>query len=110
MALPTRPPSLTRRKVGKDRKLSNWTKRTSRQARGYGADHDRMRATVLVEEPVCRICAERGAVTPTTIADHIVPKAEGGSDERTNYQGLCRACHTVKTSTEAARARRRARD
>jgi len=28
----------------------------------------------------------------STIADHIRPKAEGGTDERDNYQGLCSAC------------------
>lgn len=103
--MPSRPPSLIPRKA----KLSNWTKRASRQSRGYGADHDRMRARVLIEEPLCRLCMERGVVTATAIADHIVPKAEGGGNERSNYQGLCSACHVAKTAREAARARRRAR-
>ena len=66
-----------------------------------------MRAQVLREEPLCRICTEAGRITPTTIADHVVPKAEGGTDERDNYQGLCTPCHDVKTAAEAARGRKR---
>lgn len=46
-------------------------------------------------------------VTPTTIADHIIAKAEGGEDDRGNYQGVCDPCHKAKTAEEAARARRR---
>lgn len=104
--MPTRPPKLGQAKVGTN-KLSNWTKRESRQARGYGRDHERMRALVLMEEPLCRECEKSGHVTPTTVADHIVPKAEGGGDERGNYQGLCDPCSRAKTAIEAARGRQR---
>lgn len=64
-----------------------------------------MRQRVLIEEPLCRACVKAGRVTATAIADHIVPKAEGGGDERENYQGLCTPCHKAKTAEEAARAR-----
>lgn len=107
--MPSRPPSLRTRVAKPTRKLSNWTKRESRQARGYGRAHDLMRAQVLREEPLCRICTEAGRITPTTIADHVVPKAEGGTDDRGNYQGLCTPCHDVKTAAEAARGRTRSR-
>ncbi|WP_156002640.1 HNH endonuclease [Sphingomonas melonis] len=68
-----------------------------------------MRAQVLREEPLCRICLamDPPRFTPTAIADHIVPKAEGGTDDRDNYQGACVPCHKAKTAEEAARARRR---
>lgn len=81
------------------------TGRKSRQERGYGRAHDLMRARVLREEPLCRACTKAGRVAETTIADHVVPKAEGGGDERENYQGLCTPCHKAKTAEEAARAR-----
>ncbi len=37
--------------------------------------------------------------------DHIVPAAEGGSDELDNLQALCDPCHNRKTAQEANRAR-----
>ena len=90
--------------------VSGWkaTSRKSRQARGYGRAHEVMRQQVLREEPLCRICLALGRprYTPSTITDHIVPKAEGGGDERENYQGVCSPCHKAKTAAEAARARR----
>ena len=83
-----------------------WSNKT-RQERGYGADHDRMRKLVLAEEPLCRECLKRDMVSATTIADHVVPKAEGGTDDRENYQGLCKPCSDAKTAEEAARAQGR---
>ena len=68
-----------------------------------------MREQVLAEEPLCRACDAKGFVTATTVADHIIPLAEGGSGDRDNYQGLCGPCHQAKTATESARARLRRR-
>ncbi|WP_419689136.1 HNH endonuclease [Burkholderia theae] len=34
-------------------------------------------------------------------------KAEGGIDELTNLQSICKPCHDAKTSIEAARGRGR---
>lgn len=56
-------------------------------------------------------CAESGlksgVIEPTNIADHIISKAEGGSDDRDNYQGLCDRCSKAKTNAKAARAQGR---
>jgi 5-methylcytosine-specific restriction protein A len=90
--------------------MAGWSSTTkSRQERGYGRDHERMRKIVLAEEPLCRICLAMDPPrhTPSTIADHIVPKAEGGTDERENYQGACGPCHDAKTHEESARAQGR---
>ena len=59
--------------------------------RDYGTVHRAMRLRVLREEPNCRRCGK-----PSTNADHIVPKAHGGTNARSNYQGLCRTCNTRK--------------
>ncbi len=107
-SMPSRPPSLRPTKARAPRAVSNWSaKRASRHQRGYGLAHTRMRETVLREEPICRACIAQGRATPTTVADHITPKAEGGTDDRDNYQGLCSPCHNVKTAAEAARGRKR---
>lgn len=75
--------------------------------RGYGWEWQKVRKQVLAEEPTCRSCR----MAPATTVDHIVNKARGGTDARENLQGLCVACHRVKTATEgkhAAAAARRA--
>lgn len=87
------------------------SKGKSRQARGYGAEHEAMRKRVLIEEPWCAECLRSGVVPPrrTVVADHVRNQAEGGGHERGNYQGLCSQHSKAKTARESARARRRAR-
>lgn len=89
-----------------------WRPTSSRQARGYGTAHDRLRRALLREEPSCRECRKAGRETKATHADHIIPKCLGGTDARTNYQPLCTAHARSKTGREGAmirNARRRAR-
>lgn len=66
-----------------------------------------LRRAILHRDPICRHCHTR----QSTIADHIIPVAEGGTDTITNGQGLCDPCHHTKTQAEARRgqARRRSR-
>lgn len=70
-----------------------------------------VRRRILRRDPTCRCTGCRHhngpCASPSTIADHIVPKAEGGSDQETNGQGLCAPCHDEKTRAEAARGRAR---
>ncbi len=42
---------------------------------------------------------------PTVEVDHIIPKALGGTDERSNLQGLCRSHHSAKTMRERVAGR-----
>jgi 5-methylcytosine-specific restriction protein A len=70
-----------------------------------------MRRRVLREEPLCRACLamDPPRYSPSEIADHIIPKAEGGTDDRENYQGLCKPCNVIKTARESQRGRDRSR-
>jgi len=70
--------------------------RGSSTARGYDAKWRRLRAWVLMREPLCRTC---GGLARE--ADHIRPLAQGGArlDVR-NVQPLCRECHAAKTARE----------
>lgn len=99
--MPTQPP-IFGRPAGK-RKAWESSSHKSPEARGYGRAHRQMRKLVLVEEPLCRLCLADGVSTPSTIADHIIPKADGGGSDRGNYQGLCKACHDRKTIAERRR-------
>jgi 5-methylcytosine-specific restriction protein A len=69
----------------------------------------RRRAILFTREPWCRICRDAGRWTLATIRDHIVPLAEGGTDDETNEQPLCRRCSDQKTAEEARRGRDRTR-
>jgi 5-methylcytosine-specific restriction endonuclease McrA len=58
---------------------------------GYGWAHKKLRAVVLAEEPLCRICANAFS----TDMDHIDGNPFNRSRE--NVQGLCESCHIKKT-------------
>lgn len=51
--------------------------------------------------PLCRHCHARGITRAADQYDHVVPLWKGGADEDANMQGLCLACHEVKTAAEA---------
>ena len=71
-------------------------RRGSTSARGYGGSWPALRELVLNEEPICRNCRR----APSTEVDHIIPKRRGGTDDRSNLQGLCSICHGSKRSRE----------
>jgi 5-methylcytosine-specific restriction protein A len=77
--------------------------RTSRHARGYGRQHELIRAELLATVILCEHCKAAGRTT----ADHIVPLAKGGKTERSNYQLLCRACSAAKTAADSGRTLRK---
>lgn len=71
--------------------------------RTRGRTWARIRAAVLVEEPLCRRCG----TSPSVVCDHVRSLAEGGTDERGNLAGMCKPCHDEKTAEESARAQGR---
>jgi 5-methylcytosine-specific restriction protein A len=44
-------------------------------------------------------CAKCGAIADLE-CDHIVPRDQGGSDDWSNLQSLCKPCHAAKTAAE----------
>jgi 5-methylcytosine-specific restriction enzyme A len=54
----------------------------------------------LAAEPLCRICSERGVITPSTVPDHIIPLAKGGTDDDANIRCLCDRCHRAVTAEQ----------
>jgi 5-methylcytosine-specific restriction enzyme A len=79
--------------------------RESRHARGYGRQWQLTRAQVLREEPLCRRCWTQGRTRAATNVDHIKPKAEGGTDDRSNLQPLCDDCERIKSAEDRRRQR-----
>lgn len=60
-----------------------------------------LRATMLAEEPLCRICKEKGKLTTAKVLDHITPIRLGGEElNKNNLQPLCHSCHNKKSAKE----------
>ena len=81
----------------------------SREKRGYGRQHVKLRAILLAQEPLCRLCRVKTPprVTPATIADHIVSIAKGGAvHDIANMQPVCKPCHDQKTLAEQGKTYR----
>jgi len=75
----------------------------TRQQRGYGRDHVRMREELMRTIVTCEECARQGRTTAGVIADHVIPLAAGGTNDRDNYQLLCRDCDRAKLATDNGR-------
>jgi len=83
-------------------KRTSWNHTKGTTARGYGAEHQRMRAYLKATVVTCEHCAS--ASPPRTrlgcVADHIVALAKGGSGERSNYAWLCGECADIKDAQD----------
>lgn len=89
--------------------LQQWTK--SRQGttteRGYGWAWQQLRVQILDRDRyLCMECQRNGRVRLATEVDHIVERADGGTDRPSNLQSLCSPCHKAKTDSSQASRRR----
>ena len=72
-----------------ERRRAEDARRGTAAERGYGQQWREIRDQFIADHPICQRC--NGA--PSTIAHHIVPKLQGGSDDGFNLQALCDLCH-----------------
>jgi len=85
-----------------------WHSRQGHQVtRLRGRALQKARQHLFRAEALCRLCRANGRYKPATVRDHIVPLAEGGTDDDANIQPLCRDCSDAKTRQEQQRGRRR---
>lgn len=82
-------------------------RRGSRHDRGYGSKWDRIRERILQRDAgLCQQCLREGRIHHVAgkkfaaHVDHIKPKSQGGSDDDSNLETLCRSCHQDKTDRE----------
>lgn len=102
--MPSQPPRFGRQS-GPRKPWAPTPGQIDRRKRGRGGQRDR--AQVLDEEPLCRVCLAAGVTSASVVVDHIKRLADGGSDERSNKQGLCKPCHDDKSAAEKAYDRTR---
>ena len=98
--MPTLPPTFMK---APERKPWRQSDRRTRQERGYGKEHERIRKELMRTVILCEICTAEGRTTAGEVADHIVPLAKGGSGDRSNYRWICKECHARVTAEEFGR-------
>jgi len=62
----------------------------------------RRREQWLHHNPLCVECMRAGRAAAAEEVDHVIPLADGGDDDESNLQSLCKPCHMAKTAREAA--------
>lgn len=79
-------------------------RRGSAASRGYDARWRKIRASVLAEEPLCRMCKAKGFVTAASEVDHI--DGDAWNRKRDNLRPLCKPCHSSRTARDQAFGRK----
>jgi 5-methylcytosine-specific restriction enzyme A len=80
-------------------------RRGSAARRGYDSRWRSARERFLTLHPLCVLCQLNGILTAAAVVDHIVPHKgipEQFWDE-SNWQALCRSCHSSKTAASDGR-------
>jgi 5-methylcytosine-specific restriction protein A len=68
--------------------------------RGYGRQHQLVRAELMRTVVLCEECTRHQRVRVGTVADHKVSLAKGGTGDRSNYQLLCKDCADAKDAED----------
>lgn len=72
--------------------------RESAAKRGYDYKWQKLRLAYLTRNPLCVDCLQQGETTAAQEVHHIIPKAEGGTEEPSNLMALCKPCHSKRTA------------
>ncbi len=59
----------------------------------YGRPWYRIRQTYVKDHPFCEECMKQGRLVEVNQVHHILPVAEGGSNDYDNLISLCASCH-----------------
>lgn len=62
----------------------------------------RLRAACIAQHPVC---ATAGCGQRSVVADHVIPRSQGGADSLANLVGRCITCHNARRGTAEPKLR-----
>lgn len=69
----------------------------------YGRSWKRIRDRYIKTHPLCEECQRQGRLTPAEEVHHIIPLANGGSNDKENLMSLCKSCHSRITAQSGDR-------
>ena len=72
----------------------------------YGRAWKKIRARFLLQHPLCEQCRSEGRLTAADEVHHILPLANGGTNEEGNLMALCKSCHSRITIGSSNRSTR----
>lgn len=87
------------RKIAQAKYQAESTWGSGRGGRPWRRIRDRI---LLRDKYTCQKC---GHIGDDLEVDHIINRAQGGTDDDVNLQSLCIPCHKAKTATESAAGR-----
>ena len=90
-------------KVKRDgKKIKTFGDRPSACKRGYGRRWRKASKAYLRRHPLCAMCEKEGRVEAATVVDHVVPHCGNMKLfwDPSNWQGLSRRCHAIKSAPE----------
>jgi 5-methylcytosine-specific restriction enzyme A len=70
--------------------------RGNRHQRGYDSTWTRTAARTIASARQCVDCGTAGSRDNPLSADHVIPKAQGGTDDPSNLAVRCRRCNSAK--------------
>lgn len=65
-----------------------------------GRKLQRIREAHFKANPLCVMCLKAGHIAVAVELDHVIALTNGGTNDPENYQGLCLACHEIKTNAD----------
>lgn len=62
--------------------------------RRYGRAWKKIRERFLAVHPLCEQCKAEGRLEPAMEVHHVLPLADGGTNDAHNLMALCKRCHS----------------
>lgn len=84
-------------------KQYNKYQRNPESNKRYGRSWKRIRDRYIKTYPLCEECQRQGRLTPAEEVHHIIPLANGGSNNKENLMSLCKSCHSRITAQSGDR-------
>ena len=72
----------------------------------YGRAWKKLRARFLLLHPLCEQCKCEGRLTAAEEVHHLLPLANGGTNDAGNLMALCKSCHSKITIGSSNRSTR----